>query len=272
MKAASHRKLAFCVVVAIFILAKSARANAQISASVSDGDAREHLLKQIDPVYPAIAKAAQVQGQVVLQLEIDQSGQVAKVKALSGPPMLLEAAMDAVKQWRYKPFVKDGFGVNVTTTATIPFQLATSANASEMETANKFFPLSTKCHQAVSQRADPAEEVSACQEAAVQADRFSSDTRFIERRSAYVYYATALIRARSPRRPWPSEKRLSLLCSSDTTTDRDQVQLTESLGRRRHSAGISPGRTKTSKQQRNFSEMLLILPLAMSWQKSIHRP
>jgi TonB family protein len=198
MKAASHRKLAFCVVVAIFILAKSARANAQISASVSDGDAREHLLKQIDPVYPAIAKAAQVQGQVVLQLEIDQSGQVAKVKALSGPPMLLEAAMDAVKQWRYKPFVKDGFAVNVTTTATIPFQLATSANASEMETANKFFPLSTKCHQAVSQRADPAEEVSACQEAAVQADRFSSDTRFIERRSAYVYYATALIRAKKP--------------------------------------------------------------------------
>jgi TonB family protein len=181
------------------ILANSAKGNAQPSAAVSEGEARDHLLKNFDPVYPAIAKAAQVQGQVVLQLETDQSGQIAKVKALSGPPMLLEAAMDAVKQWRYKPFVKSGFALNVTTTETIPFQLAGSASASDIETASKFFPLSTKCHQAVSQRADADEEVSACQEAAAEADRFSADTRFIERRSAYVYYATALIRAKKPK-------------------------------------------------------------------------
>jgi Gram-negative bacterial TonB protein C-terminal len=113
--------------------------------------------------------------------------------------MLLEAAMDAVKQWHYKPFLKDGSVVDVTTTVTIPFQLANPPTAGDQETASRFFPLSSKCNQAVIQRADPEEEVRACQEAAAQADQFSPDARFIERRSAYVYYATALIRAKRPK-------------------------------------------------------------------------
>jgi hypothetical protein len=110
--------------------------------------------------------------------------------------------------------------VDVTTTATIPFDLATSANASDMETASKLFPLSTKRHQAVSQRADPDEEVSACQEAAAQADRFSTDTRFIERRSAYVYYATALIRAKKPKEAVAVGQKAIAVVLQDTTTDK----------------------------------------------------
>jgi outer membrane biosynthesis protein TonB len=79
-----YQKLA-SLSLGIAVLFASAEATGQSAAIVSDMEARDHLLKHIDPIYPAIAKAAQVQGPVVLQLEIDQSGQVAKIKALSGP-------------------------------------------------------------------------------------------------------------------------------------------------------------------------------------------
>ena len=86
------------------IFAVSAVAIAQTSFKVDDADAQQHLLKHVDPEYPGIAKAAQVQGEVVLQLDIGTDGRVMKATPLSGPPMLLQAAADAARQWQYKPF------------------------------------------------------------------------------------------------------------------------------------------------------------------------
>jgi TonB family protein len=185
------------LVLALFVSVNSAIA--QTTPDVDDVEAQAHLLKHIDPIYPPIAKAARINGEVVLQIEIDRSGQVTKVKPISGPAMLLGAATEAAKQWQYKPFEKNGVPLSVTAKVRMPFTLDPPADPNDEEIAKIYFPLSMKCNQLVNQRATPEEQASACQKAADQADRFSKTSRFIERRSAYVYLTTALIRNKRPK-------------------------------------------------------------------------
>jgi TonB family protein len=75
------------------------------------------------PVYPPIAKAAHVTGDVVLSLQIQTDGRVSRIRVLSGPAMLQQAAMDALKKWTYRPFAQDGEPVEVNTTAKLSFRL-----------------------------------------------------------------------------------------------------------------------------------------------------
>ena len=64
-----------------------------------------NLLREDGASYPAIAKAARIQGTVVLQATISKSGTIENLRVISGPPMLQQAAMDAVRGWRYKPYL-----------------------------------------------------------------------------------------------------------------------------------------------------------------------
>jgi TonB family protein len=66
------------------------------------------LIKRVEPVYPELAKRARVQGQVVMQVTIDEEGNVTDVKVLKGPPLLSGAAIAAVKQWKYRPALMNG--------------------------------------------------------------------------------------------------------------------------------------------------------------------
>ncbi len=75
---------------------------------VSSGVAQGQLIHQVAPVYPDQAKLAQIRGTVVVQAVVGKDGSVQKVKALRGPPILIQSAVDAVKQWRYKPFSVNG--------------------------------------------------------------------------------------------------------------------------------------------------------------------
>lgn len=75
---------------------------------VSSGVAQGQLIHQVTPVYPTNAKIAGVHGTVVLQAQVGKDGKVQNVHALRGPPMLVQSAVDAVKQWRYKPFAVNG--------------------------------------------------------------------------------------------------------------------------------------------------------------------
>ena len=75
------------------------------------------------PQYPAIAKAARIQGIVVLQATISKSGSIQNLRVISGPPMLQQAAMDAVRSWRYKPYLLNGEPVEVETTINVVFNL-----------------------------------------------------------------------------------------------------------------------------------------------------
>jgi protein TonB len=75
------------------------------------------------PVYPPEAKAARVQGDVVLKISIDTLGNVESVQLVSGDPLLSGAATDAVKQWKFKPYILNGTPVAVETKATVKFTL-----------------------------------------------------------------------------------------------------------------------------------------------------
>jgi TonB family protein len=79
------------------------------------------LLSQVQPVYPAVAKTARIQGVVLLEAEISEEGTVDTLKVISGHPLLIQAAIDAVKQWRYKPTMINGEPVPVVTTITVNF-------------------------------------------------------------------------------------------------------------------------------------------------------
>ncbi|HUB29768.1 MAG TPA: energy transducer TonB [Terracidiphilus sp.] len=82
------------------------------------------LLYEPAPPYPAIAKAAGVEGTVVLQATISKTGTIEKLRVVSGPPMLQEAAIDTVREWRYRPYLLDGFPVELETTINVVFKMS----------------------------------------------------------------------------------------------------------------------------------------------------
>jgi len=90
---------------------------------LAENEVRKQLLQHPIPVYPPIAKAARVQGPVVLKATISADGMVMNLRVVSGNAMLQSAAMDAVRKWTFKPFIVDGEAVEVGTTITVPFNL-----------------------------------------------------------------------------------------------------------------------------------------------------
>jgi protein TonB len=82
------------------------------------------LIQRVEPAYPPLARAARVQGEVVLQAIIDRDGNIQNLQLMSGHPMLVPSAIAAVKQWRYKPYLLNGNPVEVETSITVIFTLA----------------------------------------------------------------------------------------------------------------------------------------------------
>jgi len=81
-------------------------------------------IEKVDPVYPPLAVQARVQGTVMLNVQIGASGAVENVRLISGHPLLAPAAVEAVKQWKYRPYVKDGNAVAVETNVRLNFTLS----------------------------------------------------------------------------------------------------------------------------------------------------
>jgi protein TonB len=77
----------------------------------------------VAPVYPDLARQAGVQGAVRLNIVIDKQGHVSNISVISGHPLLIPAALDAVKQWEYKPTLLNGQPVEVATEVSVPFVL-----------------------------------------------------------------------------------------------------------------------------------------------------
>jgi TonB family protein len=82
------------------------------------------LITKVPPVYPPVARQARIQGAVILKVEINKSGDVESMQLVSGHPLLAPAAIEAVKQWKYKPFLLNGDPVAVETNVTVSFTLA----------------------------------------------------------------------------------------------------------------------------------------------------
>jgi protein TonB len=90
---------------------------------VSQGVSLGMLQSKIEPVYPMIAKRARVQGTVTLRAIISTQGTIESLQVIDGHPILVSAAVDAVKQWRYKPYMLSGQPVEVETTVFVNFHL-----------------------------------------------------------------------------------------------------------------------------------------------------
>jgi|HubBroStandDraft_6_1064221.scaffolds.fasta_scaffold264878_1 protein TonB len=81
------------------------------------------LVAQPQPVYPPLARQARIQGNVVLHAIIDKDGRVGELQVISGHPLLVQSALEAVKNWRYQPTQLNGDPVEVDTTITVSFVL-----------------------------------------------------------------------------------------------------------------------------------------------------
>ncbi len=90
---------------------------------VSQGVTKGLLIYRVEPAYPPLAKQARIQGVVVLTAIIGKDGNVQNLQLVSGHPLLAPAAIEAVKQWRYKPFLLNGQPVEVETTVTVNFRV-----------------------------------------------------------------------------------------------------------------------------------------------------
>lgn len=90
---------------------------------VGSGVMEALLINRVEPKYPRIAQAARVSGAVVLSAVIAADGTIQSVHVVSGPPLLMGAALDAVRQWRYKPTLLDDEPVEVQTLITVNFVL-----------------------------------------------------------------------------------------------------------------------------------------------------
>jgi|SRR5581483_5947355 protein TonB len=91
---------------------------------VSQGVSQGLLIHQVKPTYPPLARQARIQGSVVLQAVIAKDGSIQNLRVVQGHPMLVQSALDAVKQWRYKPYYLNGEPVEVETQITVNFTLA----------------------------------------------------------------------------------------------------------------------------------------------------
>jgi protein TonB len=91
---------------------------------VSEGVSQALLIKKVPPEYPAEARKQHVQGQVLLKARISDEGDVLELVLISGDPALAPAAIDAVRQWKYKPYFLNGEPVEVETQVHVNFVLS----------------------------------------------------------------------------------------------------------------------------------------------------
>jgi protein TonB len=91
---------------------------------VSSGVSTGLLIRKVPPTYPPLARQARIQGVVILQAQISKTGDIQNLQLISGHPMLAPAAIEAVKQWKYKPYLLNGEPVEVDTQVQVNFTLA----------------------------------------------------------------------------------------------------------------------------------------------------
>jgi TonB family protein len=197
---------------------------AQQAIEVDAKTIQQHIAHQVFPVYPPIAKAAHIQGTIVFELRVGTTGKIESLNVVSGPSMLQQAATDALKQWTFHPFEKDGVPVIATgqysiifalsdqsnttigqgpsstapTTSSSPVKTVTvhvaSDNAAEspdVDLNNKFNDADGACKKGILSRQFNDATVSECEQAATLAEKLPSDGGYVAKRSAFVYAATA---------------------------------------------------------------------------------
>lgn len=105
------------------VLTESTRAPQLASVPVSQGISNGYLIHRVAPDYPPQARMSRLEGSVVMSALIAEDGTVQDLKLVSGQPTLARAALDAVRQWRYKPYELNRKPVKMNTIITVKFKL-----------------------------------------------------------------------------------------------------------------------------------------------------
>jgi TonB family protein len=111
------------------------------TARISGGVMAGQLLTKVQPVYPQAAKDAHISGFVVMHAIVGSDGLVKDLTVVSGPALLRDAAMDAVKQWTYKPYLLNGRPTDVDTTITVNFTLTDTGQGAETRDTGQAQPV-----------------------------------------------------------------------------------------------------------------------------------
>lgn len=188
--------------------------------SVSETLLEHHVLHRAPLIYPDDARQAQIQGTVVLQVQIGVTGSVVSMKAISGPPTLTQAAIDCVGQWTYRPFTKNGSPVVASGKVSINFTLQGVADPSgkqppkghpgrssmsvivlkphygfaaqpDEDAARKYILVRNACTRSVMAGNRDESTAMVCAKAATMTDQFLPGHGWFERQLAFVNAATA---------------------------------------------------------------------------------
>jgi TonB family protein len=193
----------FLTVMAVFFVAPfwgqsgagpdTAKQTDKGTTAVKPEQAEENLVKKVAPIYPPLAKQVRIQGKVRLQAAISKTGMVESVNVVSGHPLLVQAAVDAVKQWQYKPFLADGQPVAVSTEVEVPFSLGLSdaSYQAEQKSNDDYFKREDECRNLLKAQ-KYAEAEASCKSAVELAEKLPSE-RQNERRTANELAGEALL-------------------------------------------------------------------------------
>jgi TonB family protein len=118
--------------------------------SVNADEATKHIAKKVAAITPPIAKLTKTGGPVTADIVIAADGSVESVKITSGPPILSQAAIDAIKQWKFDPFIENGYAIRVRTSVEVVFPGQMSQD--EQASRQAFFPVDDKCRQLVNEQ------------------------------------------------------------------------------------------------------------------------
>ena len=159
---------------------------------ISVDSASLHLIKRVEPQYPQLAKIARMQGEVLIGITVTETGAVTKLKALSGPPLLIQAALDAVQKWQYEPYMLDAKPTAVATVVKVTFSLGDSPEQvkKDAEVADRFFAVMDQCRKQLNDKQLSQAELT-CKKAIVISRGLDSH-RHLERAEAFQQTGHAL--------------------------------------------------------------------------------
>lgn len=183
------RILVICV-LAVWI----APAHAQVR--LEPETAQRLLLEAPDPVYPPLAKVVQLQGTVKVAITVSETGSIVSAEAVSGNPILVNSALDAVKKRKYKPYLVGGKPASFTTTVEISFSLGIPEEEYEKEQDlnKRYFEHEDRCRNLLkSEKWKDAEQV--CKAAVPLADQLG-DHQGLTKMGAYKHVGYALLAQR----------------------------------------------------------------------------
>jgi TonB family protein len=174
--------------IAMLALIVQTGAQTELPKNVSPADANNHITHRVEPTMPPLAKAARVGGKVKLHVIISRSGDVSIVTVISGHPMLAAAVVEAVKQWKYRPFTESG---NPSAVATdVELEIPGGMSEKESDARNKFFPVEKQCRELVNaENYTDAERI--CRQSVALSNELPSDA-ILERSDAKTLLANTI--------------------------------------------------------------------------------